>query len=210
VLGVPVWGCCTAPTPSALTFNATACSRGSELDHTGTRQRFDSPARRAPASRHKERCWRDAGSRPPPGDCESGGHERETRHGRSARPRSAYAEASRERLGGADAPRPKQRRDRPRRRLPLAQAKRAPAALPLATSRQKRASARGTCFRRPACSRPARGDRKRGEPVVRRRRRLTPQSAPERSRDTRHREGEAIVTIWSATGHPVITTPRRL
>jgi hypothetical protein len=28
-----------------------------------------------------------------PGDCESGGHERETRHGRSARPRSAYARA---------------------------------------------------------------------------------------------------------------------
>ncbi len=40
--------------------------------------------------------WRSAGSPAAPlqaGDCESGGHERETRHGRSARPRSAYARA---------------------------------------------------------------------------------------------------------------------
>jgi hypothetical protein len=35
---------------------------------------------------------RDA-ARLPPGDCESGGHDRETRHGRSSRPCSAYAGA---------------------------------------------------------------------------------------------------------------------
>jgi hypothetical protein len=41
-----------------------------------------------------EQASREAQSRRPhPGDCESGGHERETRPGRSAHPRSAYARA---------------------------------------------------------------------------------------------------------------------
>jgi hypothetical protein len=40
------------------------------------------------------------------GNCESGGNERETRHGRSARPRSAYAGPCQENLGCAAAPRP--------------------------------------------------------------------------------------------------------
>jgi hypothetical protein len=47
------------------------------------------------------------------GDCESGGHEKETRHRRSARPRFAMQEPREERLGRADAPRPREQRATP-------------------------------------------------------------------------------------------------
>ncbi len=47
-----------------------------------------------------------------PGDCESGGHERKSRHGRSARPCSAYARAGPGEAWPADAPRPRRERGR--------------------------------------------------------------------------------------------------